>query len=151
LEKRKTLMFKRIVVAYNESPEASRALASAIQLAKLVEAELQVVTVVQELPAYTAYATAGDSSLTRTLREDRSQGYEQMQAAVRETALREGVAPVTHLLEGDEVDALVGFLLRDKPDLLVIGLHPHASHVSRLWSRVYGIAQDAPCSVLGVH
>src|SRR6476660_2867029 len=95
LEKRKTLMFKRIVVAYNESPEAGRALASAIRLAKLVEAELQVVTVVKELPAYTAYATAADSSLTRTLREDRSQRYEQMQAEVRETALREGVAAVT--------------------------------------------------------
>jgi nucleotide-binding universal stress UspA family protein len=144
-------MCERIVVAYNESPESGRALASAIRLAKLLKAELQVVTVMQELPAYTAYATAADSSLTRQLREDRSQRYEQMQAEARETALREGVAAVIHLLEGDEVDALLDFLLRDKPDLLVIGLHPHASHVSRMWSTVYGVAQDAPCSVLGVH
>ena len=50
-------MFKRTAVAYNESPEASRALVSAIRLAKLLEAELQVVTVMQEPPAYTAYAT----------------------------------------------------------------------------------------------
>jgi len=42
-------MFKKIVVAYNDSPEAGRALASAIRLAKLLEAELQVVTVMQEL------------------------------------------------------------------------------------------------------
>jgi nucleotide-binding universal stress UspA family protein len=144
-------MFKRTAVAYNESPEASRALVSAIRLAKLLEAELQVVTVMQELPASTAYATAADSSLTRTLREDWSQHHEQMQAEARKKALGEGVAAATHLLEGDEVDALVGFLLRDRPDLLVIGLHPHASHVSRLWSTVYGVAQDAPCSVLGVH
>jgi nucleotide-binding universal stress UspA family protein len=144
-------MFERIVVVYNESAESGRALATAIRLAKLLKAELQVVTVMQELPAYTAYATAADSSLTRQLREDRSQRYEQMQAEARETALREGVAAVIRLLEGDEVDALLDFLLRDKPDLLVIGLHPHASHVSRLWSTVYGVAQDAPSSVLGVH
>ena len=48
-EKRKTLMFKKIVVAYNDSPEAGRALASTIRLAKLLEAELQVMTVMQEL------------------------------------------------------------------------------------------------------
>ena len=35
-------MFKKIVVAYNESPEANRALASAIYLAKLLGADLRV-------------------------------------------------------------------------------------------------------------
>lgn len=144
-------MFKKIVVAYNESPEASRALESAIHLAKLLGAELRVVSVMQDLPTYTAYATAVDSSIPLTLREDRSQRYEQLQAEVRDTALREGVAAVTHLLQGDPVDALLGFLAREKPDLIVIGLHRHTSHISRLWSTVYEVAQDAPCSVLGVH
>jgi nucleotide-binding universal stress UspA family protein len=144
-------MFKKIVVAYNESPEASRALASAIQLAKILGAELRVVSVMEDLPAYSAYATAADSSLARTLREDRSQHYEQLQAEARDTALREGVAVITDLLQGEAVDGLLGFLIREKPDLLVIGLHRHTSHISRLWSTVYEVAQDAPCSVLGVH
>ena len=43
------------------------------------------------------------------------------------------------------------FLESQKADLLVIGLHQHDFYVSRLWSSVYDIAQDAPCSVLGVH
>jgi nucleotide-binding universal stress UspA family protein len=144
-------MFKKIVAAYNESPEASRALASAIHLAKLLGAELRVVSVVQDLPGYTAYATAVDSSIQLTLREDRSQAYEQLQAEARDTALREGVAAVTHLLQGDPVNALLDFLTHEKPDLIVIGLHRHTSHISRLWSTVYEVAQDAPCSVLGVH
>jgi hypothetical protein len=38
-----------------------------------------------------------------------------------------------------------------KTDLLVIGLHHCQSHMSRFWSTVYGLAQNAPCSVLGVH
>jgi hypothetical protein len=49
------------------------------------------------------------------------------------------------------VDAIVHFLAHHKTDLLVIGLHHHQSHISRLWSTVYSLAQDAPCSVLGVH
>jgi len=144
-------MFKKIIVAYNESPESSRALASAIRLAKILGAELRVVSIIRDLPAYTAYATAADSSLARTLRDDQSRRYEQLQAEVRDTAWREGVAVVTDLLQGEAADALLDFLIREKPDLLVIGLHRHKSHISRLWSTVYEVAQGAPCHVLGVH
>jgi hypothetical protein len=38
-----------------------------------------------------------------------------------------------------------------KTDLLVIGLHHCQSHISRLWSTVYELGQNAPRSVLGVH
>ena len=144
-------MYKRIAIAYNESPEASRALASAIHLAKALGAELRAITVMQELPPYTAYATAADCSLAGTLTEDRRAFYEQMQANARQIALGEGVELVTELAEGGEVDALVQFLHQYKADLLVIGLHRRESHISRLWSTVYEVAQDAPCSVLGVH
>jgi nucleotide-binding universal stress UspA family protein len=71
-------MFRKIVVAYDESPEAERAIRSAIYLSKVLAAELLTVTVAEELPAYTGYAAA-------------------------------------------------------------------------IWSTVYSLAQDAPCSVLGVH
>jgi len=144
-------MFKRIAVAYNESPEAGRALASAIQLAKALGAELKVITVIEDPPLYTAYASATDGSLERTMRDDRYKRYEQLQAEARESALREGVAVVTHVLDGEAASSLVEFLLRDKPDLLVIGLHRRTSHISRIWSTVYEVAQEAPCSVLGVH
>jgi nucleotide-binding universal stress UspA family protein len=146
-----TAMFKRIAVAYNESSEAGRALASAIHLAKVFGANLQAVTIVQKLPAYTAYVTAVDASLTRTLVTDQRSVYDKLHSEAREAARREGVDLVSHLLEGDEVDALVSFLVQYKADLLVIGLHSHMLHISRLWSTVYEVAQDAPCSVLGVH
>ena len=144
-------MFKRIAVAYNESPEARSALASAIQLAKALGSELRLITVMEELPSYTAYAIATDCSLAQTLRDDRYKHYEQLQAETREMARREGVEVVTHLLDGEVPDRLVEFLVRDKANLLVIGLHRRTSHISRLWSTVYEVAQEAPCSVLGVH
>jgi hypothetical protein len=55
------------------------------------------------------------------------------------------------IVEGRETRAILHFLREQKADLLVIGLHQHDSYVSRLWSSVYDVAQDAPCSVLGVH
>jgi nucleotide-binding universal stress UspA family protein len=144
-------MYKKIAVAYNESPEARRALASAIHLAKILGAELRLITVMEEPPAYNAYASAADPSLARILLDDQNEGYQQLQSEAREAALREGVQVVLHLLDGEVADCLIEFLGHDKPDLLVIGLHRRTSHISRLWSTVYEIAQKAPCSVLGVH
>jgi nucleotide-binding universal stress UspA family protein len=144
-------MFRRITVAYNGSPEAARALAQAIHLAKELGGELRAITVRQDLPPYTAYAAAADSALSRELIEDQRAHCDQLHSEARESALREGVKLETHLLEDDAVDAIVRFLLDNKTDLLVIGLRRHASHISRLWSKVYEVALDAPCSVLGVH
>ena len=140
-------MFKRIAVAYNESPEARRALASAIHLAKTLGAELQTVTIVQGLPVYTASVAALDEVVTT----DRLEAYDRLLSDARDAALREGVHLVAHLLEGDEVDTFVRFLVEYKVDLLVIGLHNHSSRISCLWSAVYELAHGAPCSVLGVH
>jgi hypothetical protein len=43
------------------------------------------------------------------------------------------------------------FLKEQKADLLVIGRHQHDFYLSRCWSSVCDLAQDATCSVLGVH
>ena len=144
-------MFKKITIAYNGSPEAARALAQAIHLAKALGAELQAITVRQDLPPYTAYAAAADVSRPRELTEDQQAHCDQLHSEARDSALREGVKLETHLLEGSTVDAIVRFLLENPTDLFVIGLRRHASHISRLWSTIYELALDAPCSVLGVH
>ncbi len=48
-------MFKKIAVAFDESPEVARAFRSALELAKLDAVELTIVTVVENLPAYISY------------------------------------------------------------------------------------------------
>ena len=100
-------MYKRIAVAYNESPEARRALASAIHLAKILSAQLALITIMEQPPAYSAYVTAVDPSLARILLDDQYKHYQQLQADARETALREGVEVVLHLLDGEVADCLV--------------------------------------------
>ena len=144
-------MFQKVVVAYNESPEAERALISAIRLTKIMNGELQAITVMADLPAYTAFASVGDPSLPHELRQDRAAFYAHLQEKAHALALSHGVELHTHLVEGHGVEAIVDFLRAQKADLLVIGLHQHDFYISRLWSTVYELAQEAPCSVLGIH
>jgi len=144
-------MYKNIAVAYDESPEAARALIAAIGLAKCLGAGLHLVTVMEKLPTYTAYATGADPALMVTLDEDRQKFYKHLQAAARTTAKREETELHTHLMDGETVEGIVGFVCQNKIDLLVIGLHRRPNRVSSLWSTVYTIAQGVPCSVLGVH
>jgi nucleotide-binding universal stress UspA family protein len=140
-------MFQNIAVAYDESPESGRALT----MAKTLGVGLHSITVMEKLPVYTAFATGADPAMLLTLEEDRFRYYEQMQTAARAAAAREGVELAAHLLDGETVDGIVSFVCGCKIDLLVVGLHRHHDRISRLWSTVYTIAQNVPCSVLGVH
>jgi nucleotide-binding universal stress UspA family protein len=144
-------MFRKIVVAYNESPESARAFAAAIKLAKSLNAELLTVTAMTDLPAYTAFAQAADSSIPRLLEQDRLKFYTNLQEKARAQMASSGIGFQSYLVEGRQVEAIVDFLRQQKADLLVIGLHQRDLHIARLWSTVYELAQDAPCSVLGVH
>ncbi len=144
-------MFRKIAVAYNESVEAEHALVCAIKLAKTLGAELSTITAASELPAYTAFAGAADPALSRVLANDHEKFYKALQEKARSSAQLHGVELQSHLVEGREVEAIVNFLRMHKADLLVIGLHQRDLYLARLWSTVYELAQEAPCSVLGVH
>jgi nucleotide-binding universal stress UspA family protein len=144
-------MFRKIAVAYDESPEAERALRAAVEFAKALATELLTITVVEALPSYTAYAPGGDTSIMHTLQRDRTQFYEELRAKAMRLALREGTTVVSELINGDTVESIVDFVKAHKVDLLVVGLHHRSLRVSRIWSTVYSLAQDVPCSMLGVH
>jgi nucleotide-binding universal stress UspA family protein len=143
-------MFQKIIVAYNESPEAERAFIAAIRLAKIVNGELHAVTAMADLPAYTAYADVA-ISLAHALQQDRVKFYQLLQEKARALARTYGIELRTHLVDGHAVGAIVDFLREQKAELLVIGLHQRDHYIARLWSTVYELAQEAPCSVLGVH
>jgi nucleotide-binding universal stress UspA family protein len=144
-------MFRKIVVAFNESPESQRAFLAALKLAKSLNAELLAVTAIGELPAYAAFAGVADSSIPRVLEEDRRHFYAKLQDHARAQVESYGIGFQSHLVEGREVEAIVDFLRQQKADLLVVGLHQRDLYIARLWSTVFELAQDAPCSVLGVH
>ncbi|MGO9437416.1 MAG: universal stress protein [Terracidiphilus sp.] len=144
-------MFKKIAVAFDESPEADRALTAAVSLTKTLGAGLVSITAMEKLPAYTAFAAGADAIMQATLEADRLKFYEQLQATARERALRGGVQLEAFLVDGEAEGGIVSFVCEHKVDLLVIGLHRRHDRLSRIWSTVYTIAQNVPCSVLGVH
>jgi nucleotide-binding universal stress UspA family protein len=144
-------MFSRIVVALNELPESQRALRTAIELARAGDAELATVSILGDLPAYTAFASVVDSGAPNGIQEARRRAHSELHEKASKLAQQYGVRAKSSIVEGREVEAILHFLKDERADLLVIGLHQHDFYLSRLWSSVYDLTQEATCSVLGVH
>jgi len=139
-------MFHKIMVAYDESPEAGRALPASIELAKVLGAELSVVTVLEPLPIYYSFATIAAPAIHWT--EEKRTKYSALQAEARQEALAEGIVLDAELISGDEVGSIVECAKRHHSDLLVLGMRQHswliAGHTAQ------DVAERAPCAVLGI-
>jgi nucleotide-binding universal stress UspA family protein len=145
-------MFKRILVAYDESPASGRALITGIHLAKRLNAELRAVSVQEKLPAYDAYIDAEVPGGTALLQQETSEYYRKLQAEAQEVARQQGIALTTELVEGDEIEAIVECAQRTHSDLLVVGIHRHPLLLSRLWNHTaHDLSQLVASNILGVH
>ena len=144
-------MFSKIVVALNDLPESQRALRTGIEMARAYNAELATVSILGDLPAYTSFAVVVDPGAPSTLKEAQRRVHSELHEKAAQLAQEHGVRTTSSVVEGREVQAILHFLQEQRADLLVIGLHQHDFYLSRLWSSVYDLAQEATCSVLGVH
>ena len=144
-------MFSKIVVALNGLPESQRALRTAIELAQVSNAQLATVSILGDLPAYTSFAVVVDPNAPNTMEEDRRRVHGELHEKAAPLAREHGVRAKGSIVEGREVQAILRFLRDERADLLVIGFHQHDFYLFRLWSSVYDLAQEATCSVLGVH
>jgi nucleotide-binding universal stress UspA family protein len=144
-------MFTKIVVVLNDLPESQHALRTAIELAQACNAELATVSILGDLPAYTSFALVVDPTAPNAMKEDRRRAQLELHEKASLLAREHGVRVKGSIIEGREVQAIHYFLKGEGADLLVIGLHQHDFYLSRLWSSVYDLAQEAPCSVLSVH
>jgi nucleotide-binding universal stress UspA family protein len=144
-------MFSKIVVALNDLPESQHALRAAIDLARLCNADLATVSILGDLPAYTSFSIVVDPEAPDAMMEERRHLHEEMHEKAANLARELGVHAQGSVVVGKEVRAILHFLKEQNADLLVVGLHQHDFYLSRLWSPIYDLAQDATCSVLGVH
>jgi nucleotide-binding universal stress UspA family protein len=144
-------MFSKIVVALNDLPESQRALRAAIDLARSFSAELATVSILGDLPAYSSFSAVVDPGAPATMMEERQHRHLELHQKAANLARELGVHAKGSVLAGKEVRSILRFLEEQKADLLVVGLHQHDFYLSRLWNSVYDLAQDATCSVLGVH
>jgi nucleotide-binding universal stress UspA family protein len=144
-------VYKKMMVAYDESPEAKRALTRAIELAKLMGAELRLVTVSEALPAYVAYADVGFPGSKRMLADERENFYNKLQEESKVLAAEIGLVADGVIVEGDEVQSIVDNITSWHADLLVIGRRHHSSPLTRIWGgTVHEIAERTRCNILAV-
>lgn len=144
-------MFSKIAVALSDLPESQRALRTAIELARECNAELATVSILGDLPAYSSFSVVVDPEAPAEMLEERLHRHEEMHEKATSLAHEVGVRSQGSIIPGKEVRGILHFLREQNADLLVIGLHQHDFYLSRLWSSVYDLAQEATCSVLGVH
>src|SRR5260370_28422915 len=109
-------MFKKILVAYDESPESGRALLTAIHLAKGLNDELRAVSVQEKLRSYAGYIDAELPGGTKVLCQQAADYYRDLQTCAQQAAQREGVILSTEIVEGDEVQAIVECVQRNQSD-----------------------------------
>jgi nucleotide-binding universal stress UspA family protein len=144
-------MFSKIVVALNDLPESQRALRTAIDLARLSKGEIATVSILGDLPAYASFSIVADPSAAASMMDERRNRHKEIHEQAANLARELGVHAQGSIVVGNEVRSVLQFLKEHNADLLVIGLHQHDFYLSRLWSSVYDLAQEATCNVLGVH
>lgn len=137
-------MFHKILVAYDGSDGAKRALHAAIDLAKRYGAELHSIAVVEKLPHFAA--TVGE--VKEALRELTTRYEWISQEAVR-VAKDRGVELHTKVQPGHEVEAVVNYAKEGKFDLLVVGFSGHSHAFGRVMGgTAQNLARLSPCTVV---
>jgi len=137
-------MFRKILLAYDGSGGAKAALKVGIGLAKSLGAELQSISVEEELPHYAA--TMGE---VQDAKERVDEYFRVLTKEARDQAALAGVELQTAIRQGHEVEIIVNYAKEGGFDLLLAGYHGH----SRIFERVMGstaqsIIRLSPCSVL---
>ena len=138
-------MFEKILIANDGSQGAARALSTAIDLAKQLQAELHMICV-EELPRF---PTSMDEVIEDQIDEEHrfvpviNTATAQAQAA--------GIILRSYVLPGHAVPTICEFVERERADLLIVGYMGH----SALYNRLIGSTTDrlvelAQCTVLVV-
>lgn len=139
-------VFRRVLVAFDGSASAWRALQQAIGLARSHGTELWALTVEEPLPRYAA--RPGSRSATERGGET---GLERIQAEAWRAAARHGVALQTERVRGHAAEAIVRYADQIGADLIVIGQHGRHGRLGHvLGSTGDRIVDLAHCSVLVV-
>lgn len=136
-------MFKKILVAHDGSEGARKALAAAIELAQIHQAELGAITVQEQLPRYVSVT---DEEEARKYLEEQ---FEKIAAEVRAKAQEAGMEINISRFFGHPAQTIVEKAKEGNYDLILVG----HSGISGVWAAFLGstaekISRHAPCSVL---
>ena len=139
-------MFKKILVGYDGSDGAKKALRAAVDLAKHYGAELHSISVEEDLPHYAA--TVGE---VLEAKAENNNYFGRINEEAQQMASREDISLHTHVIAGHEVQTIVDYTREHHFDLVVIGFMGHSKIYDRVWgSTSQNIARLVPCTVMVV-
>lgn len=146
-------MFGSIVVGVDGSPTAQHAFEKALELARLCDATLHIVTAYQDPKAAAALAMTepfAASALVASLPDDAFAGAAaEVLAGARKQA--DGIACETYAVAGDAADAILDVAQSASADLIVVGNKGMRGARRFLGSIPNHVAHHAPCAVMIVH
>lgn len=137
-------MYRKMLVAYDGSEGARKALAAGLELAKLHQAELTALAVQEKLPRFAA--TVGEVEEEKAYADEH---YGQLLKEARAQAQAAGVELKTMLRSGHAAQTIVQVAEEGGFDLVLVG---HTG-LSGVWAAFLGttaekVSRHAPCSVL---
>ena len=137
-------VFRKILVAYDGSPGARRALKAAIELADQSDAEVHCISVEEKLPYYAA--TLGE---VEEAKAERDAYFEKQVQEARQMAWDHEVELHSKVVPGHEVETIITEARDGKYDLLVVGFVGHSNVFGRVMgSTTQNLSRLSPCSVL---
>ena len=143
-------MFKKIAIAYDESPSSQHALTAAISLAASLGSSLRIITVIEPQPSYVNMSLAIDPTLPSRLQDERRERLKQIQTLAVRHATDAGLTADSALIDGPEVESILSEVNAFAAELLVIGLSQHHG-IGEYFSTVHRVGLQVPCPVLAVH
>ncbi len=139
-------MFKKILVGYDGSDGAKKALKAAIDIAKHYGVELHSISVEENLPHYAA--TVGE---VLEAKAEKNGYFARLVEEAKEMAAKEGVTLHSKVVAGHEVETIVDYARNHHFDLVVIGFMGHSKIYDRVWgSTSQNITKLVPCTVMVV-
>ncbi len=137
-------MFKKILLAYDGSQGAERALAAGIELAKLHGAELVALAVEERLPRF-----SGTIDEVQEEKEFADQQYHRLLDDAQAQSRAAGVQLKTLMRPGHPAQTIIKVAKEGKFDLILVG----HSGLSGVWAAFLGttaekVSRHAPCSIL---
>ena len=139
-------MFKKILVGYDGSEGAKKALRTAVDIAKHYGAELHSISVEEDLPHYAA--TIGE---VQEAKAEKNGYFAKLIEEAKEIAAKEDVALHAKVVAGHEVETVVDYAKDHHFDLVVIGFMGHSKIYDRVWgSTSQSITRLVPCTVMVV-
>ena len=135
--------FDRILVAIDGSEASNHALAKALELAALANAQLTALATEGPLPAYAA--TVGE---VEEVKREKDHFFSQLADVARERAKRAGIELEVELRAGHAAEVISEFAAAGAYDLVVLGHRGNFFRDHLLGSTADRVAEHAPCPVM---